>query len=484
MSGFNRGLPPGLAGFEAAGQVAMQRDEHALRQNLGAMQLRGMLEQMRAGEDKRKTLEEFASSLPPAERLKFRIDPAGYLKNNRPDPKGQAAMQLAGLLSGATVPADKPGEFVGTEAEALARFGVKANPDGTYTQVGPEPTEPTRVYTPDQNVVRGLAVAAEPEKAIPELLRQQRPQNQKSGIRPVSGGYVVEKPDGSAEFVATGGGARKRIIATGSGYMEIGEDGKPTPLMGSDGKQLMPPSMAQSATKERMTDEAVRDLAIQSLYDPNSLAGYRRDTDAMSRIQNMRMRVMNEARITSEDVVSGRAGFKADTASLNKITPQYDAITAFENTAIRNGKILIDLAKKADTTGVPAVERWIRAGRQATGDPDVAKFNAQLHLYRAEAARILTQPNLSGVLSDSAREEMKEFLQGGASAKQIEDVVTLLERDFHNRKSTLEDQIASIRLRMKGRVSPAAPAAPQAAAPAAPAPAAPANPGWKITPIP
>ena len=208
-------------------------------------------------------------------------------------------------------------------------------------------------------------------------------------------------------------------------------------------------------TQGTLDPEAVKDLAIQSLYDPNATMGYRRDPKMMSQIANERVRLMKEGGVTSEDVVSGRAGFKADTASLNKITPQYDAITAFEKTAIRNGKILIELADKADTTGVPVLERWIRAGRVAVaGDTDVAKFNAQMNLYRAEAARILTQPNLSGVLTDTARKEMEEVIRNSASASQVREVVNLLERDFNNRKETLEEQISAIRARMRSRASP------------------------------
>jgi hypothetical protein len=227
-------------------------------------------------------------------------------------------------------------------------------------------------------------------------------------------------------------------------------------------------------SQEPLSHEAVRDLAIQSLYDPNATAGYRRDTTAMSRIANERQRVMKEAGVTSEDVVSGRAGFKADAVSLNKITPQYDAITSFEKTAIRNGRVLKDLADKVDSTGIPVVERWIRAGRKSIqGDEDVAKFDAQLALYRAEAARILTQPNLSGVLTDTARREMEHVIRGDASARQITGVVDLLERDFENRKGTLEEQIASIRARMRSRVAPGGASAgepqPTPGAPAAPA---------------
>ena len=231
-------------------------------------------------------------------------------------------------------------------------------------------------------------------------------------------------------------------------------------------------------SKTPLTPEATRDLAIQSLYDPNATMGHRRDPTAMANIANARIQVMKETGVTSEDVVSGRAGFKADAVSLNKMTPMYDAIVSFENTAIRNGKILKDLAAKADATGVPAIERWIRAGRVATGDPDVAKLNAQMNLYRAEAARILTQPNLSGVLTDTARQEMEGVLRNQASATQVREVVDLLERDFGNRKKTLEEQIGAIRTRMRGRVAPGG--EPAAATPAPAAPQQPAASGWSV----
>jgi hypothetical protein len=150
---------------------------------------------------------------------------------------------------------------------------------------------------------------------------------------------------------------------------------------------------------------------------------------------------------------------------------------AFEKTAIRNGDVLLGLADKVDATGVPVLEKWIRAGRQATGDPDVAKFNAQLQVYRTEAAKILTNPNLTGQLTDSARKEVEAFMGPGASAQQIRGVVTLLKNDFNNRKETLEDQIKAIRSRMKGRMVGAES---EGVTPSS----TPAPGGWSIRPIP
>jgi hypothetical protein len=165
---------------------------------------------------------------------------------------------------------------------------------------------------------------------------------------------------------------------------------------------------------------------------------------------------------SADDMLKDRAQYKATQGSLNAMMKSYDAVTAFEKTAIRNGDRLLQLADKVDKTGMPVIEKWIRSGRQATGDADVAAFNAQMQVYRTEAAKILTNPNLTGQLTDSARHEVENFLSGGASAQQIRAVVNLLKTDFENRRHTLEEQINEARSRLteSGDVGPkvAAPA--------------------------
>jgi len=148
---------------------------------------------------------------------------------------------------------------------------------------------------------------------------------------------------------------------------------------------------------------------------------------------------------------------KADSATLTQLTKQQAAIRSYEKTAIANGKVLIQLADKVDQTGVPVVERWTRAGRQNIhGDTDVNDFNGQMSLYRAEVAKIISNPNLTGVLSDHAREEAKEFLAGSATAPQIKSIVKLLEGDFGRREKSIVDEINTVKGRLnKGGAAPA-----------------------------
>jgi hypothetical protein len=234
---------------------------------------------------------------------------------------------------------------------------------------------------------------------------------------------------------------------------------------------------AGGATGGGLSPEAIEMMAREGLKDKGALANVGRGVQGA---RDLRAVLNRMAEVAANDGGPGmaqrRQEFRADANSLNKMTSSYDAITAFEKNAVRNGDSLVQLGKKVDATGVPVIEKWIRAGRQATGDADVAEFHAQMMLYRAEAARILVNPNLTGQLTDSARHEVEEFLKGNASAPQIERVVNRLKTDFDNRKKTLEEQMDEARKRMTGG-SPGV-GAPGSAQPAAPA-AANAK-GWKL----
>ena len=146
--------------------------------------------------------------------------------------------------------------------------------------------------------------------------------------------------------------------------------------------------------------------------------------------------------------------------ALTQLTKTKNSIEQFENTAIKNGDALVQLAQKVDQTGIPVVERWLRAGKQATGNPDVAAFNAQMQLYKAEVAKILTNPNLTGVLTDYSQQEITRALQPGASFQQIATVHNLLKQDFQRRSSAIDEQISKVMdsFQQKPSKAPAAPA--------------------------
>ena len=216
---------------------------------------------------------------------------------------------------------------------------------------------------------------------------------------------------------------------------------------------------------EPLTQDAVDEVAKAALQDRTALMNLGRGTQGAATLS----RVINKMAQNVKDNGDGRtiseirAGFKADADSMKAMTKQYDAITAYEKTEKLNGDVLLQLVDKVDATGVPVIERWRRAGmKSVAGDPDVSAFNAQLRLYKTGAARIISNPNLTGVLTVEATKEIDKFLPEGASAEQVKRVVGLLNADMDRRKKGLESQLGGIKGRMSG-TGGAAPAGPSAA---------------------
>ena len=172
----------------------------------------------------------------------------------------------------------------------------------------------------------------------------------------------------------------------------------------------------------------------------------------------------------------GTAEVHADTAALTQLVKQQAAIETFSNTAVKNGRVLIQLGEKVDKTGIPVIEHYRREGAKSLGDPDVAEFYAQLKTYSAEAAKILTNPNMVGVLTIEAQRDIDKFLGGDISAKQLKRVVSRLETDFKFRTESINEDIVDFKARIEGKPVPER----SSAAPPAAPPVPPSQEGWSI----
>lgn len=204
---------------------------------------------------------------------------------------------------------------------------------------------------------------------------------------------------------------------------------------------------------------------------------YMQTGQLLSRNPAIASRVMETARQMSRaqgvnPVVQG-AQLKADQGTLTQVSKTLSAVTAFENTAQRNIKLMQDAMKKITDTGVPFLNQPIRKVQGMVGSADIARFNASARVVIPEIARILAQPNLTGALTDTARHEMEQVVRGDATVEQMNAVIELLLQDMAGRKKDLTAQKKAIEDAIKGRgprgvpgvVAPGAPTAP--AAPAA-----------------
>jgi len=162
------------------------------------------------------------------------------------------------------------------------------------------------------------------------------------------------------------------------------------------------------------------------------------------------------------DIASAKADYGANTATLTQLEKQRAAIGAFEQTASKNIDIFLQTAGKVVDTGSPLANTLLRqASGSLLGSPDQAQYDAARQVVVNEVAKIITNPNLSGQLSDAARHEVASFNPTGATLKQTVALMRLLKRDMANRTDALDDQIRAIRARIK-QGAPGSPTTPSA----------------------
>lgn len=183
-----------------------------------------------------------------------------------------------------------------------------------------------------------------------------------------------------------------------------------------------------------------------------------------------RTRVMNRAATLSPEEIAALEGggldlagnkmdFMADKASLTALQRTRDSVTAFEKTALRNIDIFLETTKKAIDTGSPLINQPVRTvAGTLFGSKNLAAFNAARTIALTESAKVLNNPNLSGVLSDSARKEVESLLSPNATVGQAYAVFNLLKNEMKGRTGYLDETIAEIKGRGKAGSSNTAPA--------------------------
>ena len=378
-----------------------------------------------------------------------RITPAAYAKARDQItalPPDQQEAALTSLMD-AAAKLDK-GETLGKDASHIDRYGRV-----TATNVVPEPfkgdyTGPDGIrYHADGTPVTGLAMA--PQRA---------PANAQSESflldgRAVKGAFV---PD-----------------ATGGKYMYAGEDvtarAKPIPPASVTIHNQMTnapldlPSWATDASRPSGPDANKLDPRINRT--PNGLT-----QDAMTFIalgqypqmgrgdqgKNPAIRAAIDAKVgaiaaeAGMDVPQLRAWYKANSATLTKQLGNYDSVQGFINTADKNAAPLNALIQKIPDVGIPAFNKPFREiDKKWFGNADMSQYETYLASVQSEYGRIINQPTLTGVLTDSARKEAQLLLDPNATFAQQVASLQALQNEGGNRLQSIGDQIRTIQNRMQ-----------------------------------
>ena len=154
-------------------------------------------------------------------------------------------------------------------------------------------------------------------------------------------------------------------------------------------------------------------------------------------------------------IAANKATYQADAGSLRKLQTNYDQVQAFEATAQKNMDLLQQTAQKIPDLGTRYANIPVRMiSGSMIGSDNMAAFKTALTTAQTEAAKVLNSSNATGVLSDSARHELQDVIDGNVPYSALVSSLNTLKQDMGNRTQAYRQQIQEIQGRLKGAGQP------------------------------
>lgn len=195
-----------------------------------------------------------------------------------------------------------------------------------------------------------------------------------------------------------------------------------------------------------LSDESLNNMAAYYILNGRLPIGMSRmGQDAQQAVINRASEMAAKADMTPEDLAAAGPVTKQKLGALMALEKQRNAIQAYEGMLDQNMEILKDLSKDVTRSGSPYLNRpilWLK--QNAAGDPKVAEYLFQVQTVATETARILNNPNLSGQLTDSARKELRDIIDGSLTPEQLEAVLNRAQSDVRNRSKSLDSQVDKV----------------------------------------
>jgi hypothetical protein len=154
---------------------------------------------------------------------------------------------------------------------------------------------------------------------------------------------------------------------------------------------------------------------------------------------------------TGSDVGADIATFKANASALTSLTKDLNTFEPYKKMLDTNADIAIKLGQKIYQTNAALVNKslnWLR--QNASSNPDVAEYLAQMRFVQTEAARVINNPRIVGQLTDEARREMDSVIDGNAPIPVVERVLNRVKQDGTNRFNAMRSQQEEIVNKLKG----------------------------------
>jgi hypothetical protein len=175
-------------------------------------------------------------------------------------------------------------------------------------------------------------------------------------------------------------------------------------------------------------------------------------TKMILQVENRVPALAEESGLTPEAGVANRAGMAAQTKALADRTK----FVAASNQFVKNMSSQADLVEKYMTKGtaggVPALNKWIQAGRQqVAGDPDVSALDTALRGLAREHQRIVTGVTSNAQLHAAAQQTADELLNKNQTAAQMAATIKVMREEADNAVKAGRDEVAEMKANMSKR---------------------------------
>lgn len=205
-----------------------------------------------------------------------------------------------------------------------------------------------------------------------------------------------------------------------------------------------------------LTDDAKHLAAVSYLVTGNlPYLGMGAAGGGRQAIMNEAAKIAKEANLTPEEIIGARAEVKSDFASLASLTRVADSAISFENTALKNLDLAMQLYPKDSSPDMgPLINRWVMEGETMLGDPTIPKYAAALLTGANEYAKVTSGATGAQGSTDASRRETAEVLNRYLDKGQIGPLIDeALKPDMKNREKSLLTQRDEIKKRIQSAMA-------------------------------
>jgi hypothetical protein len=193
---------------------------------------------------------------------------------------------------------------------------------------------------------------------------------------------------------------------------------------------------------------AAADVLVNPGNIRNYVQGKSKDADnKRAQIQTQIAKNLDDAGMKPSDINALRANAAAYAKSLPKAVMNYQNVQAADQLAQFNGQRVMELVDKVNTSKYSSINSLKQAIAKHSGDvsgDDAAEYASTLNAFQTEAAKILTGPaSGGGVLSDSARQELQQLVNGTLAPSSVKRVITRMFTEFDFRKRSLQGVVSA-----------------------------------------